>query len=110
MVCLVRAGMSIHAIAEKLGISLSTVSFWVERAKGARLDRVDFSGRKSGFAWNRLATSVEQRIAELRKTLREDSVLGEYGAHAIGRGAPHSPPATAQRLVFAVGGHGRSGA
>lgn len=83
MVCLVRAGMSMHAVAEKLDISLSTVSFWVARAKGARLDRVDFLDRKSGFAWNRLATSVEQRIAELRKTLREDSVLGEYGAHAI---------------------------
>src|SRR5712664_183797 len=83
MVRLVRAGVSMHAVAEKLGISLSTVSFWVERAKGARLDRADFSGRKSGFAWNRLATSIEQRIAELRKTLREDSVLGEYGAHAI---------------------------
>jgi len=83
MVRLVRAGMSMHVVAERLGISLSTVSFWVERAKGWRLERADFSDRKSGRAWNRLASSVEQHIAQLRKTLREESVLGEYGAQAI---------------------------
>jgi hypothetical protein len=83
MVRLVRTGMSMHVVAERLGISLSTVSFWVERAKGWRLERADFSDHKSGCAWNRLAPSVEQHIAQLRKTLREESVLGEYGAQAI---------------------------
>jgi predicted transcriptional regulator len=83
MVRLVRAGMSMHVVAERLGVSLSTVSFWVQRAKGRRLERADFSDRKSGCAWNRLAPSVEQHIAQLRKTLREESVLGEYGAQAI---------------------------
>jgi hypothetical protein len=44
---------------------------------------VDFSDRKSGRAWNRAASHVEQRIVELRRSLREESVLGEYGARAI---------------------------
>jgi hypothetical protein len=61
------------------------VARWVERAAGHRLDKVDFSDRAPGCArgWNRVARSVERRIAELRKTLREQSVLGEYGATAI---------------------------
>jgi hypothetical protein len=46
---------------------------------------VDFSDRKPGCerAWNRVATSIEQRVVELRNTLRDESVLGEYGAQAI---------------------------
>jgi hypothetical protein len=61
------------------------VALWVGRAKGHRLDSVDFSDRSPGCVrgWNRVATSVEQRIAELRKTLREESIFGEYGAMAI---------------------------
>jgi len=61
------------------------VARWVERAAGHRLDSVDFSNRSPGCVrgWNRVARSVERRIAELRKTLREQSVLGEYGATAI---------------------------
>jgi hypothetical protein len=61
------------------------VSFWVARAKGHRLDRVDFADRKPGCArgWNRTAIRIEQRIVELRRSLREESVLGEYGARAI---------------------------
>jgi hypothetical protein len=49
------------------------------------LDRVDFSDRAPGCprGWNRTPVAVEQRIVELRKSLREDSILGEYGARAI---------------------------
>jgi len=83
MVRLVRSGKSMHAIADRIGVSQSTVSFWVARAEGHRLDRVDFSDRKPGRAWNRIATDIEQRIAELRRRLRDESVLGEYGAQAI---------------------------
>jgi hypothetical protein len=74
-----------HSVAAKFQVDPSTVSFWVGRAEGRRLDRVDFSDRKSGRAWNRLAMSVEQHIVELRGSLREESVLGEYGAEAIQR-------------------------
>ena len=72
-----------HAVAAQFRTSVCTVSRWVERAADYRLDRVDFSDRKSGRAWNRTATSLEQRIVALRRSLREESVLGEYGARAI---------------------------
>lgn len=83
MVRLVRSGKSMHWVAAKLHVDPSTVSFWVRRAEGHRLDRADFSDREPGCAWNRLPIEVEQRIIELRRSLREESVLGEYGARAI---------------------------
>lgn len=83
MVRMVRSRKSMRSVAAELGVDPSTVSFWVGRAKGGRLDRVDFSDRKSGRAWNRTAASREQHIVALRRRLREESVLGEYGARAI---------------------------
>lgn len=83
MVKAVRFGMSLREAAREFGKSKSTVAFWVERAAGFRLDRVDFSDRKPGRAWNRTASPLEQRIAGLRRGLREESILGEYGARAI---------------------------
>ena len=83
MVRLVRLGKSMHAVASRLHVDPSTVSFWIARAQGDRLDRVDFADRKPGRAWNRTASDLEQRIAELRRSLREESILGEYGARAI---------------------------
>jgi len=76
-----------ESVAEKLRISQSTVSFWMARAGERRLERVEFSNRKPGCerGWNRISASVEQRIVELRRSLREESVLGEYGAEAIAR-------------------------
>jgi hypothetical protein len=75
-----------HEVATEFGVSVSSVARWVERAANSRLDRVDFSDRAPGCArgWNRARPELEQRIVELRKALRE-SVLGEYGAHAIQR-------------------------
>jgi hypothetical protein len=74
-----------HQVASQFRVSVSVVARWVERAAGRRLDSVDFSDRSPGCVrgWNRVARSVERRIAELRKTLREQSILGEYGATAI---------------------------
>lgn len=83
MVRLVRLGKSMRAVASRLHVDPSTVCFWVVRARGDRLDRVDFADRKPGRAWNRTASDLEQRIAELRRRLREESILGEYGARAI---------------------------
>lgn len=85
MVRLVRSHKSMHQVATQFRVSVSVVSRWVERAAGHRLDSVDFSDRSPGCVrgWNRVPASVEQRIAELRKTLREESILGEYGAMAI---------------------------
>jgi transposase-like protein len=85
MVRAVRSGESVRVVAREFGVSVSTVALWVERARGKRLHRVDFSDRAPGCAraWNRVATAVEQRILELRRSLRENSILGEYGAKAI---------------------------
>jgi transposase len=69
--------------ASQFGVTKSVVAFWVARSRGKRLDRIDFANRTPGRAWNRAASHVEQCIVELRRSLREDSVLGEYGAQAI---------------------------
>ena len=97
MVRWVRSGKSMHLVADRLRIGVSTVALWVGRAKGRRLDSVDFVDRSPGCvrSWNRVPRRVEQRIAELRKTLREESILGEYGAMAIQialQAEMHSPP------------------
>ena len=85
MVRLVRSGKSMHVVANQFKVSVNTVLLWVRRAHGQRLERVNFTDRAPGCVrgWNRVPTSVEQRIAELRRTLREESILGEYGAMAI---------------------------
>ena len=87
MVRAVRAGRSMRAVATRFKVSVSTIAFWVQRAAADRLHRVDFSDRAPGCArgWNRATAELEQRIVELRQSLRESSVLGEYGAQAIQR-------------------------
>jgi hypothetical protein len=85
MVRAVRAGMNVRAVAADFAVSVGQVAFWVRRAAGQRLDRVDFSARVPGcsIGWNRTDAAVERRMLQLRKVLREQSVLGEYGAEAI---------------------------
>jgi transposase len=83
MVKAVREGMSMRQAAHEFGFGKSTVALWVARARGKRLDRVDLADRKPGRAWNRTPFDIEQRISALRLELR-DSVLGEFGAKAIG--------------------------
>jgi hypothetical protein len=74
-----------RSVAARFAVSIGQVAFWVGRAAGQRLDRVDFSDRVPGCSvgWNRTGAVVERRILQLRKVLREKSVLGEYGAEAI---------------------------
>ena len=74
--------MHVRQAAAEFGFSKSAVAFWIGRARGKRLDRVDLANRKPGRAWNRTTFEVEQRIAELRLELRK-GVLGEFGAKAI---------------------------
>ena len=80
----VRSGQSLRGAATQLGFSVASAAYWVERARGKRIDRVDFANRSPGRAWNRTGIDVEQRILSLRDALREQSVLGEYGLDAIG--------------------------
>jgi transposase len=75
--------MSIREVAREFGVGKGTVEHWVARAGDERLDRVDFTNRTPGRAWNRICAEVEERIARVRMELRNHSVLGEYGAAAI---------------------------
>ena len=84
MVAAVRAGQSLRQVAKTFRVDVSTVAYWVERACGDRIDRVQFANRKPGRAWNRTLARTEQRILRTRRQLRERSTLGEYGADAIG--------------------------
>jgi hypothetical protein len=83
MVRAVRAGRALREVAREFRCSVSTVSLWVNRTIDQRLDRGAFWSRKPGRAWNRTAACLEQRIVALRRSLRHESVLGEYGALAI---------------------------
>jgi transposase len=47
MVAAVRRGQSLRTVARQFGVGVATVSLWVERARGQRLDRVDWSDQSS---------------------------------------------------------------
>ena len=85
MVRRIRAGYGLRAVARQFGVNVSTVSLWVARSAGQRLDRYPFADHERGRAWNRIQPLVEQHILQTRAQLREHSVLGEYGADAIER-------------------------
>ena len=85
MVRRVRAGCALRAVARDFGVDVSTVSFWVNRSAGQKLDRVSFADHKCGRPWNRTEAAMERHILQTRAHLREQSVLGEYGADAIER-------------------------
>jgi hypothetical protein len=84
MIAAVRSGQSLRVVAKAFGVSVGAVAYWVERARGKRLDRVGLGNRQPGRAWNRTSPAVEKRILRVRLLLRETSVLGEYGGDAIG--------------------------
>jgi hypothetical protein len=87
MVAAVRSGRAMRWVARKFRVSLLTVQRWFQRAKGLRLDRVDFSDRPAGprQAANRVARKVEDLVLTTRRDLRKESDLGEFGAAAIRR-------------------------
>jgi len=105
MVQAVRAGHSLRDVAVAFGVSVGTVFAWVERVRGQRVDRAAFANRKPGRAWNRTAIKLEQRIVDVRSRLREKSVLGEFGADAIGlalREDPRIAPVPARATIHRV--------
>jgi hypothetical protein len=86
MVSAVRRGASQRAVAVRFGVALRTVQRWVERARGRRLDRVDWNGRPpTPKHTKRTDPAIEQRVLMIRRWLKDHSVLGEYGAAAIQR-------------------------
>jgi hypothetical protein len=83
LVAAVRRGQSLHAVARQFGVGVATVSHWVERAKGQRLDRVDWCDRsRAPHKPRRTETSMEDLVLEIRKDLA-GSDLGAIGAVAI---------------------------
>src|SRR5437868_1513300 len=83
MVAAVRKGQSLRAVARRFGVGVATVACWVERARGQRLDRVDWSDRPSApHRTRRTQTSVEDRVLEVHRELAH-SDLGAVGAYAI---------------------------
>src|SRR5512135_477269 len=97
MVAAVRRGHSQHAVARQFGVSLATVQYWVDRARGQRLDRVDWSDRShSPRTPHRTGRATEDLVLSLRRELAETSDLGACGAKAIhlalqGRGVQDIP-------------------
>src|SRR5436309_4666824 len=83
MVAAVRRGQSLRAVAKKFGVAVATVAHWVERAKGRRLDRVDFSDRsRAPRKTRRTDAAVEEAIVQARGELAKGD-LGSVGAEAI---------------------------
>lgn len=86
MVAAVRRGASQREVACRFGAALSTVQFWVRRAQGKRLDRVDWDDRsRRPMRTQRTNPASERKVLVVRKRLKERSALGEYGAQAIFR-------------------------
>jgi transposase len=85
MVAAYRAGASLRQVAQDFNESKSTVQRWVAFVKGKRLDRVDFHDKQSGTKQpkNKSSTKLEKRVLQLRKYLKEKSILGLHGADAI---------------------------
>jgi hypothetical protein len=97
MVAAVRRGHSQHAVARQFVVSLATVQYWVDRAQGQRLDRVDWSDRSHAPRTpHRTDRAIEELVLSLRRELAQTSDLGACGAKAIhqalqGRGVQDIP-------------------
>lgn len=75
-----------RAVAARHGVSLATVQRWVVRAGDQQLDRVDWSETRGGRrAVQATPPDVEELVLQLRRELRDQSDLGEFGAAAIHR-------------------------
>jgi hypothetical protein len=83
MVAAVRRGQPLRSVAGRFGVGVATVAYWVQRAKGQRLDRVDWSDRTSApHKTRRTEISLEDLILKTRSDLAL-SDLGAIGADAI---------------------------
>src|ERR1043166_243617 len=83
MVAAVRRGQSRRAVAREFAVGVATVAHWVERAKGQRLDRVDWSDRpRTPHKTRRTDTSLEDLVLKARIDLAQGD-LGAIGAAVI---------------------------
>jgi putative transposase len=83
MVAAVRRGQPLRSVAGRFGVGVATVAFWVQRADGQRLDRVDWSDRSHApHKARRTDTFLEDLILQTRRDLALGD-LGAIGADAI---------------------------
>src|SRR3954451_2059219 len=83
MVAAVRRGQPLRAVAKQFGVGVATVAHWVGRAKGLRLDRVDFSDRsRAPRQTRRTEAALEDLVLQTRRDLAQGD-LGALGADAI---------------------------
>ena len=83
MVAAVRRGQSLRAVARQFSVGVATVVHWVERAKGQRLDRVDWSDHSHApHKTRRTDTSLEDLVLKTRGDLAHGD-LGAIGADVI---------------------------
>ena len=83
MVAAVRRGQSLRAVAHQFAVGVATVAHWVERAKGQRLDRVDWSDQpRTPHKTRRTDASLEDLVLKARIDLAKGD-LGAIGADAI---------------------------
>jgi hypothetical protein len=83
MVAAVRRGQSLRVVARRFGVGITTVAHWVGRAKGQRLDRVDWSDRSHApHQPRRTDSAVEDLVLKTRSALAHGD-LGAIGAAAI---------------------------
>jgi hypothetical protein len=83
MVAAVRRGQSLRAVARAFRIGVATVAHWVQRAKGQRLDRVDWSDRSHApHKTRRTEPSLEDLVLQERRELAQGD-LGAVGGDAI---------------------------
>jgi hypothetical protein len=87
MVAAGRRGESWRSVAARFGGSVPTVTRWLLRAQGKRLDRPSFSDQSTAprHVHNRTGPAMEKLVLGLRQPLRDQRDLGEFGAAAIRR-------------------------
>jgi hypothetical protein len=106
-VAAVRAGASQRSVARRFRVGRATVQYWLNRAGDRPLERIDWGDRSSApIHVARTAIELEDLVLDVRRQLREDSILGEYGPVAIrheleARGVPGPLPSirTIARIV-----------
>src|SRR6516162_9059652 len=100
MVQAVRRGASMRQVADQFGVALATVQRWVARAKGQRLDRVDWTDQPCGLPTpvNRTARQREDLVLTIRQELRATNNRPRPEAVVLGwppRGGRFRPEAPA---------------
>jgi hypothetical protein len=86
MVAAVREGAPQRAVARRFGVGLGTVQRALKRAADHALEDVVWTDRPPiAVRIRRTAIELEDLILDIRRVLREESILGEYGPVAIRR-------------------------